>query len=656
MKGVDSSSPIFDLKNGSMQVERYQNAYPMCRTTGITKPKRSFKSFFKTKRKEYRENERLRRQMMTKVLVAVENGELTTPDQNGFIGGVRNLLRTSKCSGCGKDTVTSFMRVCQCCGAMVCSECTCKETYTNKTRSVDFYFCRYCGDIFSVVTVGYRMSVAIKEAEENPVLLLRTFIINTCISFMEEYYTFHIFMKNLIKSGVPTENDLRHCEDGLKVVKAKTQKVFGLDAYIDECKTPDRKSDAIVLSNIIRSVNQFKRTTLFHSINEVKDYESLLTEIEGAMACDPEVIAISNAMVPFSGGVIKITLNTLKDVKVTIAGIEVPFTTQDHSVIITVPPASNDPIIDLKLSIKGKNVQLPMDFLYFDAPEDYHEDIDDRQDGVVSDKVKELDEKRDETIAKIITKHKIEFIECDDISDESDYESSSECSDDETDVPKDVSGNLQVANQEEREQSRDDTRKSCHVMTLSNGELDSVKSTQQTLTGVDSKSEGPAILRCHCPQQHEDNSVLEENLNARLGQSNSEGRIIVKRGEDTTAHTHNPETLTPAPNIKMDGMFDQAIAGLTSAIELDNILPVRYFVHQIGKFTINGRGFGKEPLVYFGNQLVEVYEEITDNTIIGYTPYFRKSEVLSIRIENEYGSKLIKENAVFIDNSFTESV
>ena len=45
---------------------------------------------------------------------------------------------------------------------------------------------------------------------------------------MEEYIALNLFVKLLIQSPKPTEKHLQKCEDELKIVKVKTQKVLDL--------------------------------------------------------------------------------------------------------------------------------------------------------------------------------------------------------------------------------------------------------------------------------------------------------------------------------------------------------------------------------------------------------------------------------------------
>ncbi|ELP85202.1 hypothetical protein EIN_083240, partial [Entamoeba invadens IP1] len=379
--------------------------YPFCLPYPLKLPKRNFTKGFEKMRKEFRINEQLRREKMKEMLKSVDTtGKLKlrqNKDQSSIAGSMLKFLKSEKCSNCEKDIlIGSLVNYCECCDAPLCDKCTRILPREYQQTVVEVPLCKYCDFIYTAVTEEIKVKNSRKEASEDPIHFLRCQIVNTCNSYLEEYFSLNLFINQLLSTKVPKKEDLKVCEEEMKVVKVKTQKVLGLDGFIDAFENPERQSDQIVTKNIVRALNQFKIETVFDSINEVNICEQLILECSGIHTVETKVIGMSTTLVPTTGGIVKISLNLTKDISVMINGIVFFYTIEGPSLIIKVPPANKDQIkADLKITCKGQNVELPEEIRYYDAG---------------------LNSTGEKVVSLVGNKRKICVVECDDTESESD--------------------------------------------------------------------------------------------------------------------------------------------------------------------------------------------------------------------------------------------
>ncbi|ELP86647.1 hypothetical protein EIN_092120 [Entamoeba invadens IP1] len=407
--------------------------YPFCRPTPLTLPKHNYNIIFEERRNEFRTQEDLRRKKMVLMLnTPVKDVSRMEKVKSGLSTAMVNILKSERCSECNKSINSNFVMTCECCDAILCQDCVRQKTHKERT----FSLCKYCEFIFSTVTDEIEFKQQTKDAEENPVVIFRTQIVNTCLSFMEEYLTFQLFMDKLLSMDVPREKDVQKCEDSLKVVKAKTQKVLDLQHLVDVFDTPKKRSEATVSSNIVRSMNYFKRNILFESINKIKTFEKVLGQIDSVLDIDPEVLFMSSTMIPLKGGMLKVTLSSYRNIRIVVNGINTNFQVDGHTVLFNIPPQfrPEECVVDVKIYHKEKLVNIPGPILYFDISQ---KDVlvQNKKTDDVLQKVKLIDAKKEKDIIKVIStignKHKIQIVEC---VEESESEESSDSDEDEVSV------------------------------------------------------------------------------------------------------------------------------------------------------------------------------------------------------------------------------
>ncbi|EDR26849.1 hypothetical protein EDI_085400 [Entamoeba dispar SAW760] len=662
-----------------MNIERSRNAYPFCLPASLSLPKKSYNKMFERQRKEFRTNESLRREKMKEMIKEIEkNDKVLEKGEGGGIGNtMKNLLKTERCSSCNKDNILgTFVYKCECCKAILCGECIKKRKYQKKNQEiVDVVLCKYCDFIYTAVTEDIVFTDNIKQAKEDSVYLLRCQIINTCISFMEEYSILNLFMKKLISSPSPREKDVKACEDSLKIVKVKTQKVLSLQNMVDYFETPPRKSDATIASNIIRGMNTFRRGVVFNSINEVKSYENLLQEIDAALDFDPEVIGISNTMLPLTGGTLSITLSSIRNIKVIINNMSIPFTTQGHTITFKAPPLITDQmILNIHLLHKDKEVPLPSDIIYFDIPKEIlrQNSLADQPKEELEKKVQQIEAQKEEELVKIIStigsKHKIDIVECDDSlsDDESSFGDLDDTLTDDNEEEETVLFNhLEKKDTEPKEFPNKSEKKEGELTEKCIGDTPITKESNikeepkekslSPLITLEKKNTGNVLFRksrvIRCKEIEEENERIKEEEK----QTNKKKRVDSSRDTTIKESKNTIEGLSglrfaTTSNVKISEEFGKALMRTDDVVRIDSVQPTKYNGNEPVLFTITGDNFGNEPIVYIGGKQVDVYEEISNTCIVGYLPYFKQTQVLDIVVEKCFGVKQTKENAILVEN------
>ncbi|KAL7712452.1 IPT/TIG domain-containing protein [Entamoeba marina] len=639
-------------------MENIRHKYPFCIPASLDLPKKNYTKLFDSKRKEFRTNELLRREKMLSMINTIE--------------------KRTKISYYVKDVAIE------------------KNYTTIWGVSFQLKLCKYCSFIFSAVTVNHRLMHHTREAEDDPVFLLRSQIINTCISFMEEYSALNLFMKALISKEKLTEIDFRNCEMSLKIVKAKETKVMQLEQFINAFSKPKRDSDSIISFNIIRALNEFKRTTVFASINELNDYEVLMDKLDNDLNVTPDIVCVSNAMIPITGGEISIELNISRHLRITINKKDVPFTSDGYTITIQIPPMQNNQkVVDFVLYYKDKPVELPGDFVYFSSNKP-------------SNPVEKTPINEESTTQAAAPKRHILFVEEDTEEDSSSYDSSDEYTDDSDEdyiyenEPKleDYQNNEKI----ELESQINDTEpnintskeQQVNLSTSSNGESGGkvprylqprLTYTQKELRRcrtMNAVQKEPITTTKENEQTNTDTSNINQNTNSTeetkpekqrkkwrkttnlINPSRREERkkqrkerkekkkVDKEKKKNHSKQSSQTESiieeqpLSGTGVIKTSTQLTNIVDGVNSTIQVLKFDPCCYYVGESGLFTISGLGFGLYPVVYIGDKMVEAYETISDNVIVGYLPYYKVSNNLNLVIENEYGNREVYENAISV--------
>ncbi|EDR22658.1 hypothetical protein EDI_340240 [Entamoeba dispar SAW760] len=575
----------------TLQASINKNAYPFCLPAPLSLPKKNYNKIFEHQRKEFRTNELLRREKMKEMIKEIEKNEKVSEkgESSGIRDAMKNLLKTEKCSNCDKDIILgTFVYTCECCGAMLCGECIKKRKYQKKNEDiVDVTLCKYCDFIYIAITEDEKYKRHIKQGNEDAVYLLRCQIINSCISYMEEYATLNLFIKELISNLKPKKEDVKKCQDEMKIVKVKTQKVLSLDGFVDSFDQPERKSDQIVFNNIVRTMNIFKRDVVFDSINEVVICEKILQEVNGLRETIPQIIGFSSTMIPITGGTIKITLTSTNNVKVIINEKVIPCTIDGLTMIVNVPPSVPGQVsVNIQLLYNKTTIDLPGPIMYYKVSKDQQEKS---------------------SISTIGTKHKISIVECDesisdDPSEEETYSDStsnkdSESSDEEENVI------LFSKNKKEEKLKQD------------------IINTLQT---ENEEKEKPTI----------------PTRKSKRGNPFRRGGIIktINYNEIEQCQTQNVKTIK-TNNFLMD-----------SSIKITMIRPKNIKIKERVMFTIKGSGFGTSPMVFIGNKEVKKFEKRNDNLIIGYFPIIEESDVYDLKVKNNFGGEEIKPKEIRVED------
>ncbi|BFU23459.1 hypothetical protein EHI8A_121260 [Entamoeba histolytica HM-1:IMSS-B] len=660
-----------------MNIERSRNAYPFCLPVPLSLPKKNYNKLFEHQRKEFRTNESLRREKMKEMIKEIEKNNKVLEKGEGGIGStMKNLLKTERCSNCNKDNILgTFVYKCECCQAILCGDCVKKRKYQKKNEEIiDIVLCKYCDFIYIAVTEDIVFSNNIKQANEDSVYLLRCQIINTCISFMEEYSILNLFMKKLISSPSPREKDVKVCEDSLKIVKVKTQKVVSLQNMIDYFDTPPRKSDATIASNVIRAMNVFRRGVVFNSINEVKSYENLLQEIDAALDFEPEVIGISNTMLPLTGGTLSITLSSIRNIKVMINNMNIPFTTQGHTITFKAPPLITDQmILNIHLLHKDKEVPLPSDIIYFDIPKEIlgQSSLSDQPKEELEKKVQQIEAQKEEELVKIIStigsKHKIDIVECDESisDDDSSFDDVNDTIADDNEEETVLFSHLDKKDTEPKEvpnkseDSQGELTEKCIGDTTTIKESNTIEQPKEKslspLITLEKKNTGNVLFRksrvIRCKEIEEENERVkeEEKQTNKKKKADSSRDTEIKESKNMIEGLGDLRFATTS-NVKISEEFGKALMRTDDIVKIDSVQPTKYNGSEPVLFTITGDNFGDEPIVYIGGKQVDVYEEISNTCIVGYLPYFKQTQVLDIVVEKCFGVKQTKENAILVEN------
>ncbi|EMS12969.1 hypothetical protein KM1_121450 [Entamoeba histolytica HM-3:IMSS] len=576
----------------TVQASINKNAYPFCLPASLSLPKKNYSKIFEHQRKEFRTNELLRREKMKEMIKEIEQNEKESEkgESSGIRDAMKNLLKMEKCSNCNKDIILgTFIYTCECCEAMLCGECIKKRKYQKKNSEiVDVTLCKYCDFIYIAVTEDENYKKHIKQGNEDAIYLLRCQIINSCISYMEEYATLNLFINRLMLNLKPKKEDVKNCQDEMKIVKVKTQKVLSLDGFVDAFDQPERKSDQTVFNNIVRSMNIFKRDVVFDSINEVVMCEKILQEINGIRETTPQVIGFSNTMVPMTGGTIKITLTSTKNVKVIINEKIIPCTIDGLTIIVKIPPSVPGQVsVNIQLLYNETTINLPGPIMYYNVSKDQQENS---------------------SISTIGSKHKISIVECDEsISD--DVSEEEICSSDNT--------------------SNEDSESS-------DGEENII------LFSKNKKEEKPKQDIINTPQtKNEDKEKL--TIPTRKSKRNN---LFRRGGIIKTVNLNEIEEYQPqnVKTIKTNNFL------MDNSIEITMVRPKNIKIKERVIFTIKGSGFGTSPMVFIGDKEVKEYEKRSDNLIIGYYPIIEESDVYDLKVKNSFGGEEIKPKEIRVED------
>ena len=130
-----------------------KNAYPFLLPISLTYPKQNRTNFFNKKRKECRDQEKIRKQMMAQMLINLDKTQkLKEINQQNKLGQSLNKIfsKSTKCSICdGIIPAGGFMRKCECCDWTLCSKCAKLQSYALKDKTViEIPFCQFCEIVF----------------------------------------------------------------------------------------------------------------------------------------------------------------------------------------------------------------------------------------------------------------------------------------------------------------------------------------------------------------------------------------------------------------------------------------------------------------------------------------------------------------------------
>ncbi|KAL7716416.1 IPT/TIG domain-containing protein [Entamoeba marina] len=569
---------------------------------------------------------------------------------------------------------------------------------------------------------------------------------------MEEYTALSYFMKLLIQNNDVTELHLNQCIESLQLVKSKRNDVDVLNEMVEHFEIPTKEVEKILIDNIILAFNGFKTTTVLTTINEIEDYEDLLSKTDKTSTIIPSIISISNTSIPVTGALITLELNVDKYIKILINDKRVSFTSNGYNLYVNIPPMSNDQYnIDFLLLYQDNKVDFPEQLFYSSSqePEQLNENFN-QQDVIIENNIENTGSVNDmkEPSDNKMKHFELEMIEEPLITESSSLDSSSLDSSSEElseesikDVPFDNQNNKVISSNGKfiDNSSGINQRKTLPIDILTqnlsietnnspnnlmprkyqsfntfdienfnqigfntkhdspraiNGENNSNESNDNEIGDTEQQKQENNYIKEEkqengIPEKEEqENNILEEEKQVPIlsppieieeeeleeikikqtteekqettntpkkhksifrrtmaSGSNKKGKKKVNKKSNLTQSDANP--VLKATITTTEGFAD-VVGGMNSSIHFNTIEPTSYYVGESGLFKLTGDGFGLYPIVYIGEKLVEAYEEISDNVIVGYLPYYRKPNTLDVIIENEFGNREVQENKISV--------